>query len=57
MVLREIRLTDAKDEVHGVQVSRSGDALAIGMEQDISRYCNPQDAECKRFINSWELVA
>ena len=38
VVLREIRLLDAQEEVHAVQVSGSGDAIAIGHGPGLCKY-------------------
>ena len=49
VVLREIRLLDAQEEVHAVQVSGSGDAIAIGHGPGHLQVCHYRQGRLETF--------
>ena len=49
VVLREIRLLDAREEVHAVQVSGSGDAIAIGHGPGHLQVCHYRQGRLETF--------
>ena len=49
VVLREIRLLDAREEVHAVQVSGSGDAIAIGHGSGHLQVCHYRQGRLETF--------